>query len=208
MHSVKSNINRTLISLFLIFAACSSDPIPATDEMALEAGRLIASESFRELSGHLGEALGEGGVSYAIEFCSVEAIPITQRLSERFGVEIKRATHMPRNPDNAANEQEMEIIDTWINRLNSGDNISPVPLSGKDDYLRVYSPIVITNQLCLQCHGNTENDIDPENLELIRSIYQNDRAVNFEMGDLRGMWSIRMPADSVSVAAIIEMVKN
>ncbi len=199
-----------LILVSLLFFACSRSTDknqPASDEMAVEAGRLIASESFEELSGHLGAALKEGGVSHAIEFCSVEAIPITQKLSNEFNVDIKRATHKPRNPENFANADEMKIIQVWQEQMESGEEISPVA-SKTNSHYQVYAPIRIGNQLCLQCHGDKGTDIQPENVELLQSLYNEDRATGFEMGDLRGLWSIRMPADSAEVAAIISMVNE
>lgn len=196
--------------IFLLISACSETADKnqeASDEMALEAGKLIAYESTEELSGHLGAALEEGGVSHAIEFCSVEAIPITQELSNEFDVDIKRATHKPRNPENFANADEMKVIQRWQEQMESGRDIRPVA-SKMNNHYQVYAPIRIGNQLCLQCHGDKGSDIQPDNVELLQSIYNEDQATGFEMGDLRGLWSIRMPADSAEVAAIINMVNE
>jgi len=200
------NIINVLILFILTGCAYSGSEKKASGEMAIRAGQQIAAESFNELSGHLGAALEKGGVSHAIQFCSAEAIPVTRQLSDRFGVDIKRATHKPRNPANEATGRESDIISDWLTRMENRDEIKPMPVSSGDS-LYVYAPILISNQLCLNCHGSVDSDIEPGNLELIRSVYEDDKAVNFEMGDLRGMWSIRMPADSATVADIIEMTK-
>ncbi len=114
------------VLLILFIHSCKqSGSTTTSDEMAVQAGRQIAAESFRELSGHLGTALEEGGVSHAIEFCSVEAIPITRQLSGRFGVEIKRATHKPRNPVNEATGKESEIISGWQKKMENRNEIKP-----------------------------------------------------------------------------------
>lgn len=208
-----SELNYISVFIFFIFfliSACSETADKnqqASDEMAVEAGKLIAFESTEELGGHLGSALEKGGVSHAIDFCSVEAIPITQELSNEFNVDIKRATHKPRNPENFANADEMKVIQNWQNQMESGEEISPVA-SKINDHYQVYAPIRIGNQLCLQCHGDKGSDIQPDNVELLQSIYNEDQATGFEMGDLRGLWSIRMPADSAEVAAIINMVNE
>lgn len=58
---------------------------------------------------------------------------------------------------------------------------------------------------CLQYRGSPETDIDSGNLNFIRSLYPGDPATGFTIGDLRGIWSVTLPADSVSVQQILEM---
>ena len=54
-----------------------------------------------------------------------------------------------------------------------------------------YYPI-ITNQSCLQCHGNTKKDIKPKVLEKIDLLYPKDLAINYKNNELRGIWVIEM----------------
>jgi len=41
------------------------------------------------------------------------------------------------------------------------------------------------------------SDITPENYSLIKSRYPNDEAVNYEVGNFRGMWRIIIPKKAV-----------
>jgi hypothetical protein len=199
----------TITFFFITFLNCSggSEPqIPATDGMVIEAGQGITSAMFQTLSGQLSGAIEEGGIPHALQFCSVEAIPLTEELSEQYGTDIKRATHRPRNPDNQADEKELAVIETYINAIGAGTELAP-QISRNEYYIRYFAPIRIGMDTCLQCHGSPETDINSDNLNLIRSLYPDDQATGFSMGDLRGIWSVTLPADSVSVQQILEMLE-
>jgi hypothetical protein len=53
-----------------------------------------------------------------------------------------------------------------------------------------YSPIVITNPLCLQCHGIPGTDLAPSTVALLQQLYPRDEATGFKLGDLRGLWRV------------------
>jgi len=195
--------------LVMIQTACSADPElqpKVSDQMVLEAGQILTATTFQTLSGQLSQAIEEGGVPHALEFCSVEAIPLTENVSQEFDVQIRRASHKPRNPQNRATEVELSVIDTYIEALENALDLTPQILR-EDDRIHYFAPIRIGLNSCIQCHGNPETDIDQEHLSLIRSLYPGDEATGFSMGDLRGIWSISLPADSISVQKIIEMLE-
>ncbi|MGM0507512.1 MAG: c-type heme family protein [Bacteroidota bacterium] len=204
---MKSTLPTLLIIALL--GACSSPETETTpdasDAMLLQAGGLVASTTFETLSGNLSQALSEGGVPQAIEFCSVEAIPLTEQLSSEMDVEVRRASHRPRNPDNRADAQEMGSIDSYLSRLDADEALAPRLMREGEDVL-FHAPIRIPGPACIQCHGDPGTDITEADLELIQSRYPNDQATGFAIGDLRGIWSVRMPADSASVQEIIDML--
>jgi hypothetical protein len=63
--------------------------------------------------------------------------------------------------------------------------------AGRDVF---YAPIVIPMDTCLQCHGEPGRDITEANLALIRSLYPDDAATGFRLGQLRGLWKVTFPA--------------
>ncbi|MDX1585620.1 MAG: DUF3365 domain-containing protein, partial [Balneolaceae bacterium] len=130
------------------------------------------------------------------KFCNVEAIPLTDSLSRNAGIEIRRASHRPRNPLNEADSLEMQTINAYLEQLENEQPLDPVTYRLGDDYI-YHAPIRITNALCLNCHGQPGSDISEEHLAIINELYTNDKATGFEMGDLRGIWSIRFPKSAV-----------
>ena len=54
--------------------------------------------------------------SSALEFCNVNAIPLTKQLEDQHNVMIKRVSDKNRNPDNVANVAELKInMDDIVN---------------------------------------------------------------------------------------------
>ena len=56
-------------------------------------------------------------------------------------------------------------------------------------------PIPLSQPLCLQCHGGDE-DIAPGTREAILAKYPQDKATGYQLNDLRGIWRIRVSANS------------
>ncbi|HBY68813.1 MAG TPA: cytochrome c family protein, partial [Flavobacteriaceae bacterium] len=50
-----------------------------------------------------------------------------------------------------------------------------------------YYPIT-TNSMCLQCHGIPNKTIQPEVLTTIIDLYPNDKAIGYNINEVRGIW--------------------
>jgi len=55
--------------------------------------------------------------------------------------------------------------------------------------LNYYKPILTALSACLQCHG-PEEEINPETLQKIKTLYPNDKATGYSINELRGLWKI------------------
>jgi hypothetical protein len=51
--------------------------------------------------------------------------------------------------------------------------------------------------MCLSCHGSVGKDIAPETTAKLTQLYPQDLATGYALGDLRGMWSLRLPKKEV-----------
>jgi hypothetical protein len=72
-----------------------------------------------------------------------------------------------------------------------------VVLTNAAGMVRFYSAIVITNPLCLNCHGTPGLELLPANHAFIRRLYPEDEAIGFRLGDLRGLWRIDFRLDDL-----------
>lgn len=167
---------------------------PEVQAAALERGKAIAGQAFALLSTNLAGAIGAGGVTNALSYCSERAYPLTALVADTNRVKLQRLTHRPRNPTNQVGGAELAILREFGLALGRGEPPSPVVRAGTGDAVVFYSPIVITNPLCLQCHGVVGTDIQPATAALLATLYPQDQATGFKLGDLRGMWRIEMPA--------------
>jgi len=136
----------------------------------------------------LQEALRSGlakGPVEAIGACRVEAPSIAEGLS-RDGIRLGRSSDRLRNPANVAPEWVRPILDAY---LEEADDRAPRTVAVSEGRAGYVEPILL-QPLCLTCHGAS---LAPEVAVRIDALYPEDRAVGFEVGDLRGVFWVEYP---------------
>ena len=128
------------------------------------------------------------GTLEALAFCNEQAYPLTDSMSVVHNANIKRVSDKPRNPNNKANSIELDYINTFKKQLANQEDISPIVKEGADQ-VQVYYPIV-TNSMCLQCHGKPNENIKPEIIKKLTLLYPEDQAIGYTTDQVRGIWSI------------------
>jgi hypothetical protein len=164
--------------------------IEKSDEatFSISDGQELALSTQKVLGQNLMKALGKGGPEYAIEFCSTKAIHLTDSMGKELNASIRRVSDKPRNPKNAADSYELEIIKQFKESLSKGEEMK-VELTSDGDFSKGYYPI-ITNGMCLQCHGTPKTQINQTTLDKIKSKYPNDKATGYAENQIRGIWVI------------------
>ncbi|MEW5727338.1 MAG: DUF3365 domain-containing protein [Pseudomonadota bacterium] len=102
------------------------------------------------------------------------------------GITVNNVSDRPRNPRQRADAVEMEAITHF--RANPGEEVLFRPFTGLDGkawYL--YARPIVVEEYCLGCHGRPEDAP-----EAVRARY--DDAFGYQVGDLRGILSIKLPA--------------
>ncbi len=160
-------------------------------------GKEIALKAKEILGKNLKLAINKGGVKNAIEFCNINALPLIDSLKENLGVNIKRVSLKARNTNDIPNEFERELLEAYAYQQKDSMQLkSNVQELEGNKYLYTL-PILIDNPLCLNCHGSPDNGLMKETNDLIKTIYPDDQATDYQLGDLRGMWSITIPKKKV-----------
>ena len=190
----EGNSKKNLVEEAFVEATPTQD---TTLEVYRRQGKEIVKATFSALNLQLKSAMKQGGVPYALTFCNVTAIPITDSLSTRYNVDIKRVSMQNRNPDNAPDALEESMIASLQKMMvASYEGINMVVLDQDENPVYV-QPIVLGDQ-CLQCHGKLGNDITAANYETIQSLYPDDKATGYRSGDLRGIWRIRFNSTNLN----------
>lgn len=156
----------------------------------LEMGQSIAMQTKSVLGKNLLAALNSKGTENALSFCSEKAIPLTDSMSLALNAKVKRVSDKNRNPENGANAQELAYIESIKSQMAENLPVKPMLSTTHDKHI-IYAPIV-TNQMCLQCHGKPEIDIQDNVLSKIKSTYPSDKAIWYEENELRGIWVVEM----------------
>lgn len=167
-------------------------------DAAMVWGDSISSEAQIQLISSLQNAVTEKGVVGAIEFCNVQALPILTEVSEKYGVDIRRASNRFRNPADQPTEEEKSILDAYEYNAENGNKSEPNIQKFENGEIYLYTKaIVIPGGFCLSCHGEPGKEISEETQRKLSELYPQDKATGHKVGDLRGMWSIRIPKKEV-----------
>lgn len=134
---------------------------------------------------NVSQAIMAGGTPHAIDFCYIEAMPLTDSISKMNGVKIQRLTDKSRNKENKITKPiDNEVWETF----KSGVEQSIVRKEINETYY--YKPIKLGMDTCLKCHGSTTEHLTQETLHMLDIKYPEDLARNYELGDLRAMWKV------------------
>ncbi len=153
-------------------------------------GQKIANETKMVLGKNLLNALKDKGTIGALEFCNLRALPLTDSVSFALNASVRRVTDKPRNPKNRANKYELEYINE-LKALHSNGHLLSPRLTEKGDKIIAYYPIE-TNEMCMKCHGEIDNDIDTQVLSTIKSLYPKDMALGYTSNQIRGIFVVEM----------------
>lgn len=161
-------------------------------------GKVEGLSAFRELADSttttsqmllfqkVSKAIGQGGAAHALDFCNLRATGITDSLSRSFQMDLQRISDNNRNPDNGLKTgMDQAVFERFLERPGQRDS-----LLFEGDHPVYYKRIDLAMISCLKCHGNPKTDIEPATLERIQALYPRDRALDYQVGDLRGLWKV------------------
>lgn len=180
----------------LYFTGCKETPKSDNKDDTVESaskdydeiGSNYAQSTQKELGKNLTGAIQKEGTLGAMEFCNVQAYPLTDSMAVVHKAKIKRVSDKPRNPSNQANDEELGYIETFKNTIASGNEVEPI-VTEENGQVHFYSPI-ITNVMCLQCHGKPEEQILPATMTKLQDLYPADQAIGYTENEVRGIWTI------------------
>lgn len=187
-----------LLSLLLLLSCNRSKPIN-TDELSSksvsyleyeESAMKVILQTKEILGKNLMEAMRSGGVEYAVSFCAERAQEITDSIGQLNDVSIRRVALKNRNSLNAADEGDLAYMSQVENLMKNGGTAVQA-WTDKGESVIVRQPI-FTEELCLNCHGRINETMLPENLAIIKKYYPEDKAIDFELQSLRGIWVVEL----------------
>jgi hypothetical protein len=167
----------------------------SSSEEKVEQAQSIVAEFAGRLKPQLKAALQEGGPSKAIAVCSKQAPAIAQQLSESTGWVVKRVSDRNRNPNATPDTWEASSIKTLktLKGQIAERLASPTFTYEETPEGFRYAQAQLTEGLCLTCHGEA---IAAETQEALNEYYPDDLATGYKLGEVRGIISLLLPADS------------
>ena len=174
-----------LTGLFCVTAARAND----IDQHVSES-RALVQEFTKSLKRELQLGLKAGGPVYAIGVCNVNAPSIAASLASDSGWDVGRTSLRIRNPGNSPDDWEQHILETFEERLLSGEKPAEIEyyevVQQDGDRVFRYMKAIPTAELCESCHGSA---LDASVKQRLRELYPMDRARGYRAGDIRGAFT-------------------
>ncbi|MFZ4768753.1 MAG: Tll0287-like domain-containing protein [Ferruginibacter sp.] len=181
--------NGFLFLILVVFISCNSNSNNSritTNNNYIQQGDRIAQLTFDTLRNTLLKSIAQNGYIGAMKFCNVQALSISSIYAKN-NIKVNRVSDKNRNPQNSLSDIDEAVWKKFITSTNKTSLQSQLVVEEKE--IHYYKPIFI-QPICLNCHGKPEKDISKELLPVIDSLYKNDKAYGYALGELRGMWHI------------------
>lgn len=138
-------ISVSILFFFFLLIGCSGNDKKegAYKENYLEKGQQITAAVFSSLSGELQNAMENGGVENALDYCNLNALNIVDSLSKIHSASIRRASDKYRNPVDQPNRFEKSIINKYKSELENGNELIPSVVLEADGQYYFYAPIFV-----------------------------------------------------------------
>ena len=161
---------------------------PAADDkqQLTQEARKIVQEFATTLKPKLKKAMLAEGPIGAVNTCAVEAPEIARTISKQTGWVVKRVSLQARNNKTARPDAwEKQQLEHFNQIVRSDPSQLEVSLANEKQFR--YMKAQLVEPLCLLCHGET---VAPDIMEAIQIHYPNDSATGYQLGDVRGAFSL------------------
>jgi len=171
-----------------VAASAGADRVRSQDPEGIAA--VVAQvEELNSMRSSLARAFGEQGVPADRETFRQVCRPVGMRaraMAEEYGWVVQQLAEKHRNPANDLDQQARSVYEAM---LADPDLMGVWRRSDQEDGagLRYFRRIVV-EEACLACHG--ARDARPD---FVVEGYPEDRAYDFQVGDLRGIYSVFVP---------------
>jgi len=177
---------KTLVITVLWGAAsvAHAEDVPAYVLEAREATMTFQKALKKELM----SAMQSGGPKKAVEVCHSRAPEIAGEISKQTGWEIGRTSLKTRNEKNKPSDTEREVLEGFEQRTDNGEAISTLEWWQANENAIAYMKAIPRKGMCASCHGS---NVSPSLKEHINQFYPHDMATGFEVGDIRGAFTLK-----------------
>jgi hypothetical protein len=147
-----------------------------------------ASQFGQEMRQKLSDSLQQNEPAGALNICAKEAPAISMRLENELGVTIKRTSLKVRNPLNAPDAAETQLLEVLAGLHSKRKQLPQGVTEFPNDPGRYFKAITV-EQSCLKCHGDS-TAMSEALLKELAADYPEDKAVGYQEGAFRGIISI------------------
>jgi len=172
-----------------IISACSNNNVD--EELALS--REVSKELGTQLKNKLVSTMQSSGPDAAIAVCNLEAINITEDISNKNNLEVGRTSLKIRNLANKPDAWESKQLEWFKSQQASGIDVKTLEKSEivKENGKKIfrYMKAIPIQEPCMLCHGEVLSSAVKEK---IIDLYPQDQATGYTLGQIRGAFTIKI----------------
>lgn len=187
----------TALAVCALPVSLAAQPDSMEENAYVAEANAIIMDFMNGLKGELQRALEQEGPVGAIGVCEKAAPEVTRSVAAKHGWKVGRTALKLRNPDNAPDEWERQVLERFMTRKEAGADpkelvATKVVGDGDDKIFRYMKAIPLVEKPCAICHGT---NVDPDLRARILELYPQDEAVGFKPGDIRGAFTLSRKMD-------------
>jgi hypothetical protein len=183
------------ITAYIILFLLPLGQVQAVDtDQQIQKSRAAIKMLADELKSTLQASMKANGPLESIAVCRIEAPQIAEKVSQQNDMSVARTSLRYRNQANKPDAWERSVLEQFEQRKIKGEEVNTLDysevteLEGKKVFR--YMKAIPTAEVCLSCHGSNI----PEPLAArINSLYPDDNATGFSLGDIRGAFTVIQP---------------
>lgn len=174
----------------IVYCPHASAQKPADLEQRAKKARELVTALSEKLRAELSQAM-KSGVAGAVPQCQMIS-PELAPAPEQGGFEVQRTSLKLRNPENAPDEWETGVLNSFQAKAAGGSDPGrleyfEVVTTAEGDKLFRYMRGIPVGEICLSCHGTElKQDVRAE----LTRYYPEDKATGYKLGELRGAFSL------------------
>ena len=189
----------TSLSLSFFLAACTQNPPTSgqlVSENVLAETRSVATQLVSTLGATLKREIAANGAASAIDVCNLDAPEIAASLSQQTSWQVGRVGTRVRNPNNQPNDWQQAALNIFAERAAQGEKFEHMETYSVSQVNRkpmlLYAKAIGLQPMCAQCHGQSEQ-IAADVKARLQALYPADKAIDYNVGELRGAVVIVRP---------------
>ncbi|HIM73037.1 MAG TPA: DUF3365 domain-containing protein [Alphaproteobacteria bacterium] len=190
-----THIVTVLVACIAVICWIPADVAADDLEDRIVTSRAAVKSLAKNIKGYLKAALDASiSVEEKLFMCKAGASEATSQEVDERQFSVGRTSLRVRNPENTPDEWEHAILEKFQARKDAGEKISNLEHAEMVDangHTRFrYMKAIPVGQVCVMCHGKA---LDLEVIAALDKIYPNDQARGFEIGEIRGAFTIAQP---------------
>jgi hypothetical protein len=184
---MKKTIMMALMICLPLAVSADEDVAKLTGE-----GKQVIQSFFGDLKGELVKGMKEGGPVHTIDVCSKVAPNLAEAHSQMSGWHVARTSLKPRNPNNAPDAWETQVLKEFETRKAAGEDpaklVQTEIVEEKGHKVFRMMKAIPTAEVCTKCHGV---DLSEPVVQKLDELYPEDQARGYKVGDLRGAFTLK-----------------